>query len=78
MSVACRSVPAAEFTRPPGNEPARECFEKFLFPLGGVLLDGRQRARHAPAHVVRGALVALRVLFQQHVDADLLLRQGKF
>ena len=54
------------------DEAAVERLEEHGLPAGGVLFDRRQRARHAPPHVVDGALVALGVFFQQHVEGDLL------
>ncbi len=72
ISVARRSVPAAELMRPPGMKPLLERLEEQGLPAGGVLLDRRQRARHAPPHVLDRALVPLRVLFLEHVEGDRL------
>ena len=59
------------------NESADQRFEERRLPARGIVLDRGQRARYPAPHVVSGLLVAFSVLFQQHIDADLLLRQGE-
>ena len=76
MSVACRSVPAAELTRPPGMKPAGERLEEGLLSWRCRVVFSTAGQRFAPrgAERLRGIVfVALGVFFKQHIDADLLL-----
>ena len=57
------------------NESADEGFEEFFFPARGILFDGGKRTGDAAPHFVGRLLGALRILLEQHIDADLLLRK---
>jgi len=77
ISVAEMSVPAAELTRPPGMKPATIASKKRCSQCSrsSGLSNRGQAAGHPATHVVRGLLVRLRILFEQHVQADRLFVQ---
>ena len=75
ISVACRFTPAAELMRPAGMKPSscacRKRRSQWARRVLGLGLG--ERARHAAAHLLDARFVALGVLLEQRVAADLLL-----
>src|SRR6185295_2301044 len=67
MSVACKSVPAAEFTRPPGMKP-RVCASKNACS---------QRRGHPATNIIDTTFLALGVFLQQHICANWLFYMRK-
>ena len=79
ISVAVSVVPAAELMRPAGMKP-RSCASWNFVSHCARLSSGsamRERARHAPAHVLDRAFLSLGVLLDQNLARDLLLGEWR-